>query len=110
MELLHLQMFDGPAVLQQQPLPGRLEVAEDALVDEILRFVPALFVSQMVEDGSRHLMALVGRVDLQLVDAVCVEITGVAPQLNRVGDVHEVQFPLVGRPALHDVIYQLQLL
>ena len=60
MELLHLQMFDGPAVLQQQPLAAGLKVAEDTLVDEILRLVAALLVSQMVEDGSRHLVALVG--------------------------------------------------
>ena len=110
MELLHLQMFDGPAVLQQQALPGGLEVAEDTLVDEILRLVSALFVSEMIEDGSGHLVALVGRVDLELVDAVRVEITGVAPQLNRVGDVHEVQLPLVGGASLHDVVHQLQLL
>ena len=43
-------------------------------------------------------------------DAVCVEITGIAAQLNRVGDVHEVQFPLVGRASLHDVVHQLQFL
>ena len=110
MELLHLEILDGPAVLQQQALPARLEPGEDALVDEILRLVAALFGPEMIEDGRGHLVALVGRVDLELVDAVSVEITGIAPELNRVGDVHEVQFPLVGRAALHDVVHQLQLL
>ena len=55
-------------------------------------------------------MALVGGMDLELVDAVGVEITGVATELNRVGDIHEVELPFIGRPALHDVVYQLQLL
>ena len=110
MKLLHLQVLHGPAVLQQEALPGGLEVAENTFVDEILRLVAALLVSEMIEDGRRDLVALVGGVDLELVDAVCVEITAIAAELNRVGDVHEVQFPLVSRPSLHDVIHQLQLL
>ena len=97
-------------MLQQEALPGGLEVAEDTFVNEILGLVLAFFVPQVAEDGCGHLMALVGRVDLQLVNAVRVEITGVTAQLNRVGDVHEVQLPLVGGAALHDVIDKLQLL
>ena len=98
-------------MLQQKTLPCRLEVAEDTFVNEILRLVVLAFlVPQVVEDGGRDLVALVGAVDLELVDAVRVEITGITAELNRVGDVHEVELPLVGGTTLHDVIDKLQLL
>ena len=43
-------------------------------------------------------------------DTVSVEITGVTPELHRVGDIHEVQLPLVGWAALHNVVDKLELL
>lgn len=113
-ELLHLQMLDGPAVLQQQTLAAELHLAEGAVVQQlgvsVVTLQLLLLPPQVGEDGGGDLVALVGRVDLQLVDAVGVEITRVAPQLHGVGHVHEVELPLVLGSALHDVVDKLQLL
>ena len=77
-ELLHLQMLDGPAVLQQQTLAAELHLAEGAVVQQLGVSVVAiqllLLPPQVGEDGGGDLVALVGRVDLQLVDAVSLEI------------------------------------
>ena len=55
-------------------------------------------------------MSLVGQVKLELVQTVGVVVTGIAPQLNRIGDIQELQLPLIGWPAFLDVIDVVQAL
>ena len=49
-------------------------------------------------------MLLPSYMDLKLVRAVAVELTGVAPQFNRIDTGDETQLPLVGNTALLDVV------
>ena len=64
----------------------------------------------MIENSCRYLVTLVCSMDLQFVDTVSIKITSITAQLNRVGDIHEVQLPFIGRTAFHDVIDELELL
>ena len=49
-------------------------------------------------------MLLPSHMDLKLVRAVAVELTGVAPQFDRIDTGDETQLPLVGNTALLDVV------
>ena len=43
-------------------------------------------------------------------NTIRVKVTRVTAQLHRVRHIHEVQLPLVGGAALHNVVHELQLL
>ena len=49
-------------------------------------------------------MLLPSYMDLKLVRAVAVELTGIAPQFNRIDTGDETQLPLVGDTTLLDVV------
>ena len=49
-------------------------------------------------------MLLTRNMNLELVGTVAVKLAGIAPKLYRVDASDEPQLPLVGRPALFDVI------
>ena len=54
-------------------------------------------------------MLLTAHMDLKFVRAVAVELTGIAPELNRVGHVEELFGPCLGEVARRALTQQLRL-
>ena len=107
--LLHLQMLNGPDVSHQGLFAGAGELAERAVIREPLQrdiSVQQVFfhLLHVIEEDSGDLVLLVGHVNLDFVRAVGLELASVAAEIDRVNAGQEAQLPLVVRSSLFDVV------
>ena len=65
---------------------------------------------QVGEENGGDFMTLVGYMELHLVHAVGVIVASVAPQLNWIGDIQELELPLIGRAPFFDMVHVIQAL
>ena len=107
--LLHLQMLNGPDVSHQGLFAGAGELAERAVVGKPLQWdisVQQVFfhLLHVIEENSGDLVLLVGHVDLDFMRAVGLELARVAAEIDGVDAGQESQLPLILRASLFDVV------